>query len=80
MAGTFNTTFVTEIIFQLLELNHSAEIFAKLTEYGLRNRSSTIGDIQFVIVEYQIINFKFRISEKGRLWGNLNQYLIVISL
>ena len=29
MAGTFNTTFVTEIIFKLPELNHSAETYAK---------------------------------------------------
>ena len=29
MAGTFNTTFVTEIILKLSELNHSAEIYAK---------------------------------------------------
>ena len=29
MAGTFNATFVTEIILKLLELNHSAEIYAK---------------------------------------------------
>ena len=29
MAGTFNTTFVTEIILKLPELNHSAEIYAK---------------------------------------------------
>ena len=28
MAGTFNTTFVTEIILKLPELNHSAEIYA----------------------------------------------------
>ena len=29
MKGTFNTTFVTEIILQLPELNHSAKIYAK---------------------------------------------------
>ena len=29
MAGTFNTTFITEIILKLPELNHSAEIYAK---------------------------------------------------
>ena len=29
MAGTFNTTFVTEIILKLLVVNHPAEIFAK---------------------------------------------------
>ena len=29
MTGTFNTTFVTEIILKLPELNHSAEIYAK---------------------------------------------------
>ena len=29
MAGTFNTSFVTEIILKLPELNHSAEIYAK---------------------------------------------------
>ena len=29
MAGTFNTTFVTEIILKHLELNHSAKIHAK---------------------------------------------------
>ena len=29
MAGTFNTTFITEIILKLLELNDSAEIYAK---------------------------------------------------
>ena len=29
MVGTFNTTFVTEIILKLSELNHSAEIYAK---------------------------------------------------
>ena len=29
MAGTFNTTFVTEIILKLPELNHSAEIYEK---------------------------------------------------
>ena len=28
MAGTFNTSFVTEIILKLPELNHSAEIYA----------------------------------------------------
>ena len=35
MAGTFNTTFVTEIILKLPELNHSAEIYAK---YYLTNK------------------------------------------
>ena len=29
MAGSFNTTFVTEIILKLPELNHSAKIYAK---------------------------------------------------
>ena len=29
MAGTFNTTFATEIILKLPELNHSAKIYAK---------------------------------------------------
>ena len=29
MAGTFNTSFVTEMILKLPELNHSAEIYAK---------------------------------------------------
>ena len=29
MAGPFNTTFVTEIILKLLELNHSAKIYTK---------------------------------------------------
>ena len=29
MAGTFNTTFVREIILKLPELDHSAEIYAK---------------------------------------------------
>ena len=29
MAGTFNTTFVIEMILKLPELNHSAEIYAK---------------------------------------------------
>ena len=29
MAGTFNKTFITEIILKLSELNHSAEIYAK---------------------------------------------------
>ena len=29
MLGTFNNTFVTEIIFKLLELKHSAKIYAK---------------------------------------------------
>ena len=29
IAGTFNTTFITEIILKLLELNHSAVIYAK---------------------------------------------------
>ena len=29
MAGTFNTTFVTEKILKLPELNHSVEIYAK---------------------------------------------------
>ena len=29
MAGTFNTTFVTEIISKLQELNYSAKIYAK---------------------------------------------------
>ena len=29
MAGTFNTTFVIEIILNFLKLNHSAEIYAK---------------------------------------------------
>ena len=29
MAGTFNTTFVTEIILKLKELNHSAESYTK---------------------------------------------------
>ena len=29
MAGTFNTTFVTEIILKLPESNYSAEIYAK---------------------------------------------------
>ena len=41
MAGTFNTTFITETIYEILELNHSAEIYAKchltneLLNYGL---------------------------------------------
>ena len=29
MAGTFNTTFETEMIFKLSKRNHSAEIYAK---------------------------------------------------
>ena len=29
MAGTFNTAFATEVILKLLELNHSAKIYAK---------------------------------------------------
>ena len=29
MAGTFNTTFVTELRLQLPELHHTAEIYAK---------------------------------------------------
>ena len=29
MAGTFNTTFVTELILKLPELNHSADIYVK---------------------------------------------------
>ena len=29
MAGTFNTTFVTEITLKIPELNHSSEIYAK---------------------------------------------------
>ena len=29
MAGTFNATFVTEIILKLPQLNHSGEIYAK---------------------------------------------------
>ena len=29
MAGTFNTTVITEVILKLLEINHSAEIYAK---------------------------------------------------
>ena len=29
MAGTLNTTFVTDIILKLLELNHSAKKYAK---------------------------------------------------
>ena len=41
MAGTFNTSFVTEIIIKLPELNHSTEIYAiyhltdKLLNYDL---------------------------------------------
>ena len=35
MAGTFNTSFVTEIILKLPELNHSTEIYAK---YHLNNK------------------------------------------
>ena len=44
MAGTFNTTFETEIILKLLELNHSAENYANchLTD-KLLNYDSILG-------------------------------------
>ena len=44
MAGTFNTSFVTEIILKLPELNHSAEIYTKrhLTDKSL-NYDLTLG-------------------------------------
>ena len=58
MAGTFNTTFVREIILKLPELNHSAEIYAKchLTD-TLLNYNLILG--RDILYELGIIfNFK----------------------
>ena len=58
MAGMFNTSFVTEIILKLAELNHSAEIYAK---FHLRNKLLNYNLIlgRDILQELRIIcNFK----------------------
>ena len=64
MAGTFYTTFVTEIILNFLEFNHSAKIYAKcqLTD-KLLNYDLTLG--RDILHEFGII---FKFEKKTITW------------
>ena len=46
MAGTFNTTFVTEIILRLPELHHSAKIYVK------SHLTDKLQNYNFILVKY----------------------------
>ena len=62
MAGTFNTTSVTEIILKLLELNHTAEIYVKFhLTYKLFNYNLILGKNMLHKLG-KIIYFKLELS------------------
>ena len=61
MAGTFNTSFVTEIILKLPELNHSAYVKCHLTD-KLKN-------IPDCMMNYTFVN------EQGRIYEIVSSYL-----
>ena len=72
MAGIFNTSFVTEIILKLPELNHSAEIYAKshltnkLLNYNLNlgrdklHKLGIISNFENISINWQKVLFSMK--------------------
>ena len=74
MAGTFNTTFVTEIILKLTEFNKSTKICAKcnltdkLLNYDLIPGRDILHKLEIIFIFYHLSK-SFNVNETTKLYG-----------